>query len=211
MPTQAAFWDKTARKYAARPVANVPAYEDTLTRTRAYLHPQDKVLELGCGTGTTALKLAGDVGHLTATDVSSEMIAIGREKLADNGPGNVDFQVADIASAPATDGGYDAVLAFNMLHLVEDLPGALRVIHDRLKPGGVMISKSVGVGEANWLLRSVALPLLTLLGKAPFVHVMAAGDFDPVIAAAGFDIVETHTYQGMAPTRFIIARKVAHP
>ncbi|MEM1300630.1 MAG: class I SAM-dependent methyltransferase [Pseudomonadota bacterium] len=208
MPTQAAFWDKTARKYAARPVSNVPNYEDTLTRARAYLHPQDKALEIGCGTGTTALKLAGNVGHLVGTDISPEMIAIGREKLADGGPGNVTFEVADVMDLPSTDDGYDAVLAFNVLHLIEDLPGAVSAIRDRLKPGGVMISKSVGVGEANWFLRNLMLPALTLLGKAPFVHVMRAKDFDGIIAGAGFEVLETHTYQGMAPTRLIIARKV---
>lgn len=207
MPTQAAFWDKTARKYAARPVANVENYEDTLTRARAYLGAQDRALEIGCGTGTTALKLAGDVGHMHATDVSPEMITIAREKLDDGGPGNVTFAVADVTDLPTTDGGYDAILAFNVLHLIEDLPGAVSALHDRLKPGGVMISKSVGVGQANWLLRSIALPLLTLLGKAPFVHVMKAEDFDGIISDAGFEILETHTYQGMAPSRLIIARK----
>lgn len=207
MPTQAAFWDKTARKYAARPVANVENYEDTLSRTRAHLDATDQVLEIGCGTGTTALKLADDVRHLVATDVSPEMIAIAREKLADNGPENVSFEVADVMDLPIAENGYDAILAFNVLHLIEDLPGALKALHDRLKPGGLLISKSVGVGEANWLLRRVALPLLSMLGKAPFVHVMKAEDFDDIISEAGLEILETHTYQGMAPTRLIVAKR----
>lgn len=207
MPSQAAFWDKTARKYAARPVSNVENYEDTLTRTRAHLDPQDRVLEIGCGTGTTALKLAADVGHLIGTDVSSEMIAIAREKLADGGADNVAFEVADVMDLPTADEGYDAILAFNVLHLIEDLPTAVRAIRDRLKPGGVMISKSVGVAETNWFLRGLMLPVLTMLGKAPFVHVMRADAFDDIVSEAGFEIVEAHTYQGMAPTRLIIARK----
>jgi hypothetical protein len=36
---------------------------------------------------------------------------------------------------------------------------------------------------------------------------MRAEDFDRVIQEAGFEIVETHTYTGMAPSRFIVARK----
>lgn len=74
------FWDGIARKYAARPIKNMPAYERTLERAQSYLAAGDHALEVGCGTGTTALKLAPHVRHITATDVSAEMIAIAREK-----------------------------------------------------------------------------------------------------------------------------------
>ena len=55
------FWDGIAEKYAKRPISDMAAYEYTLGRTRSYLKPEDQVLELGCGTGSTALLLAGDV------------------------------------------------------------------------------------------------------------------------------------------------------
>src|SRR5262249_9010493 len=48
----ARFWDRAARKYAAGRIADMPGYERTLERTRHYLKRSDKVLELGCGTGT---------------------------------------------------------------------------------------------------------------------------------------------------------------
>ena len=206
MLNQATFWDKIARKYAAKPVDDEPAYEDTLARTRAYLGADDVVLELGCGTGTTALKLADAVGHITATDISPEMIAIANEKLGADGPGQVEFRASGIEDALRPDGGYDAVLAFNLLHLVEDLPGAVRTIRGLLKPGGVFISKSGAVAEAGWFLRRVMIPAMQLIGKAPYLNPLKTADFDRIIAGEGFDIVETHTYSGMAPTRFIVAR-----
>jgi len=67
MQNQASFWDKTAKKYAAQPIGNMDAYTETLVRTRTYLHPDHKVLELGCGTGTTALRLADAVADYTAS------------------------------------------------------------------------------------------------------------------------------------------------
>ena len=76
MPTSEGFWNKTAEKYAATPIKDMASYEETLTRTRGYLGPEDNVLELGCGTGTTALKLAPSVAHLTGSDISEGMIAI---------------------------------------------------------------------------------------------------------------------------------------
>ena len=64
------FWDRIAPKYAKSPVRDQQAYEATLARTRSYLGAEDKVLELGCGTGSTALILADAVAEYTATDLS---------------------------------------------------------------------------------------------------------------------------------------------
>jgi cyclopropane fatty-acyl-phospholipid synthase-like methyltransferase len=55
---QAAFWNGMARRYAASPVRNPENWEKTLELTRARLAPEAEVLELGCGTGSTALRLA---------------------------------------------------------------------------------------------------------------------------------------------------------
>lgn len=80
--SDARFWDRTSRKYAMGKIADQAGYERTLDRTRALFGASDKVLELGCGTGTTALRLAGAVQHYLATDFSAGMIAIANEKLA---------------------------------------------------------------------------------------------------------------------------------
>jgi SAM-dependent methyltransferase len=94
MTTSATFWDKRAEGYAAQPIRNMPAYEDTLARVRRYLSPSDAVLEIGCGTGTTALKLADGVRHYTATDYAQGMIDIGVRKAAEQGADNVTFHRA---------------------------------------------------------------------------------------------------------------------
>ena len=80
--SDARFWDRTSRKYATGAIADQAGYERTLDRTRALLGSNDRVLELGCGTGTTALRLAGDVQEYLATDISAGMIAIANEKHA---------------------------------------------------------------------------------------------------------------------------------
>jgi arsenite methyltransferase len=54
----ARFWNGIAEKYAAQPVANVPAFERKKAITREHLRPDSSVLELGCGTGTLALETA---------------------------------------------------------------------------------------------------------------------------------------------------------
>ena len=72
------FWDKIARRYATDPIKDVAGYERTLDRTLHYFSSTDTVLELGCGTGTTALRLAPHVSRMVAADLSGEMIKISR-------------------------------------------------------------------------------------------------------------------------------------
>src|SRR5690606_14167253 len=80
--SKARFWNRIARKYARDPIADLAGYERTLQRVQALLSKKHEVLEIGCGTGTTALRLAPATRRLVATDISEQMIAIAGEKLA---------------------------------------------------------------------------------------------------------------------------------
>ena len=78
--TAQAFWDRHAPKYAKQPIAEPTAYEEKLRRVTALLRPTDHVLEVGCGTGGTAQHLARFAAHVTATDLSGEMIRIAKAR-----------------------------------------------------------------------------------------------------------------------------------
>ena len=54
MVSSEAFWDGVADKYAKTPIPDEADYAYTLERVRAHLKPGDRVLEIGCGTGSTA-------------------------------------------------------------------------------------------------------------------------------------------------------------
>lgn len=202
------FWDRIARKYATHKIADVAGYERTLERTRHYLGGHEQAFEFGCGTGTTALKLAPSVGHITATDISSEMIAIARDKARAEGCGNATFEVARPEAAPWPDGSFDVAFGFNVLHLVPDRAAALRGVHRLLRPGGLFISKTPCLKEMNPLIR-IAVPLMQLIGKAPHVAFLSAEDLEREITAAGFEIIERarHGSRGKDVRPFIVARK----
>jgi ubiquinone/menaquinone biosynthesis C-methylase UbiE len=204
----ARFWDGVARKYATSRIKDMPGYERTIERTQHFLSSSDTVLEIGCGTGTTALKLAPFVASIAGSDVSTEMVAIAREKAIALGCQNAEFTVAVAESSPGLDGSYDAVLAFNLLHLISDRPSTLARIHRLLKPGGLFISKTPCLSEMNPLIR-VAVPLMRLVGKAPFVSLFAAPALEAEIAGAGFIINERERHgNGRKDARiFIVARK----
>jgi ubiquinone/menaquinone biosynthesis C-methylase UbiE len=202
------FWDRMARKYAAHAIADVVGYERTLERTRHYLKGGETAFEFGCGTGTTALKLAPSVAHIMATDISGEMIAIAREKARAEGCGNATFEVARPEAAPWPAGTFDVALGFNVLHLVAERAAALRGVHRLLRSGGLFISKTPCLMEMNPVLR-IAVPLMRLIGKAPHVAFFSADDLESEIAAAGFEIVELarHGSRGKDVRPFVVARK----
>lgn len=207
----ARFWNRTARKYAKGRISDEAGYERTLERTRALLKPNDRVLELGCGTGTTAIRLAGGVKDYLATDISAGMITIAEERK--HAAGSFPNLVFSTATAQTLEPGpqpFNAVLGFNYLHLVRDLPGTVKHIHSLLAPQGLFITKTPCVGDMNRLIRLV-LPAMRAIGKAPYAGVFSAAELCRHIGAGGFDILamEIHATRGNDNRPYIVAQKVS--
>ncbi len=207
MTSPDSFWDKAAPKYAKSPISDIDGYRATLERTISHLKPTDRVLEIGCGTASTAMDIAPHVTHLIATDLSPVMIDIAREKLWDASLRNVDLRVAPAdQAAQATDAPFDAILALNLLHLVPDQEAVLAHIHGALKPGGLFISKTACLGE-RWFFKPL-VGLMRLIGKAPYVTHQRTDELRRAIVAQGFSVVEELTQTGAAPRLYLVARKV---
>lgn len=203
------FWDRMAESYSKQPVKDEGAYQRTLERTSDLLKPTDEVLELGCGTGSTALRLAPGVKSYLATDVSTGMIEIANKKLESSPTPSLSFRVETVEASLAEEAQFNAILAFNLLLLLRDIPGTLRSIHSRLKEGGLFVSKTECCGEMNVLFK-LALPIARAVGKAPYVNAFREPQLLEQIKAAGFEIVKKELHGSKGPDRrpFIVARKV---
>jgi len=200
------FWDRRAAAYARKPVPDEDAYERTLARVRAHLRATDRVLELGCGTGTTALKLAASAQDILATDYSAEMIAIATAKARTEGVTNVRFRKCTLDETELAAGSFDVVLAMNLLHLFDDIPARLRRIHELVRAGGLFISKTPCIGDQGLVLR-VAIPLLHAVGLAPCVSFVTERSLAADIATAGFNVEETGMYPKKSRSFLVVARK----
>ncbi|WP_316015168.1 class I SAM-dependent methyltransferase [Roseobacter sp. HKCCA0434] len=202
--TDAQFWTREAPAYAARPVGNVPAWDATLARVRAWMPPEAEILEFGCGTGSSAIRLADAAAHITATDYAEGMIAQAKAKPA---PANLTFLTAAPGDPTLAGRRFDMVMAFNLLHLIRDLDGTLAQMRDHLAPGGLLVTKSVCLG-GRWRVFMPVIGALRLVGKAPYVRFMTRAGLETAIDRAGFEILETGDYPARPPSRLVIARRI---
>ena len=205
-PKAAKFWNRIAAKYARDPVADEAAYQYKLDRTASFLTPEMTLLEVGCGTGTTALYHAPRVKSVLATDFSSAMIDIAKAKAAKTGATNTTFQVTSIENLPAPDRPYDMIMAHSFLHLVNDIDSVLTKIRSLLAPGGLFVSSTVCIRDMNPILPLV-LPIAGRTGLIPMVRSMRGPEVIAKIENAGFEILE-HWRPNKKGSIFIIAQAI---
>ncbi|MEM8569267.1 MAG: class I SAM-dependent methyltransferase [Pseudomonadota bacterium] len=199
------FWDKFAPRYAKMKIHNQENYEKKLGEAREFLSKDMNVLELGCGTGTTAIKLALSVRHIRATDFSEGMLAIARSRADTARISNVAFELADAQFLSTLEAQFDAAIAFNLLHLVPDPDQVIGEIAAVLKPGGVFISSTFCFGDGRNLLQPIA-KLGHRFGLLPSIHFLKSETLLQTMISHG--LLEERMWQhGRGKTAFIIVRK----
>jgi SAM-dependent methyltransferase len=113
---------------------------DTAFEAVAESQPR-RVLEVGCGMGNFAERLARETSaEVVATDLSPRMVELARER-------GLDARVADVQELPFDDDEFDCAVANAMLYHVEDVDRALSELARVLEPGGKLVA--VTIGEAH--------------------------------------------------------------
>jgi SAM-dependent methyltransferase len=113
---------------------------DTAFDAVADLQPR-RVLEVGCGMGNFAERIVRQTSaEVVATDLSSRMVELARER-------GLDARVGDVQELPFDDGEFECAVANAMLYHVEDLDRALSELARVLEPGGKLVA--VTIGEAH--------------------------------------------------------------
>jgi 2-polyprenyl-3-methyl-5-hydroxy-6-metoxy-1,4-benzoquinol methylase len=142
-------------------------HRENLRKTKKYLNPGDVVLDFGCGTGNQSIGVAGDVKEVYGIDISSKMIEIAKLKLDPDKNPNVHFTHTTLFDGRLKNESFDVILAFNILHYLEDTQEVMRRINELLKPGGFFISSTECMGEENKkkLSRCFSLGMLSIMSK----------------------------------------------
>ncbi|HVU24937.1 MAG TPA: methyltransferase domain-containing protein [Opitutus sp.] len=127
----------------------------------AQLAAGHRVLDLASGTGDPALMVAarvGPAGHVVATDLAPQMLAIARANADRAGLRNLSFEPADAHSLPYADASFDRVTCRLGVMFFWDCPRALREIRRVLKPGGVATFLAWGPAEEQDYMRTAMAP-----------------------------------------------------
>lgn len=208
MQTTPRFWNRIARKYARDPIANPQAYEAKLEMTRALFTPDSEVLEVACGTGSTALLHAPHVRRIVATDFSAGMLEIARAKAAAEGVDNVEFRqvrLEEIDEGPT----FDVVKAMSLIHLLPDPEAGVRRMAGFVRPGGYLVTSTASL--TGWTrLIALASPLLNALGLIPLVRALSRDQLVAMMRNAGLTVqTDWQPEGGGTMAVFIIAQKPA--
>jgi ubiquinone/menaquinone biosynthesis C-methylase UbiE len=96
----------------------------------------ERVLDLGCGAGHTALAFAPRVAEVVAVDLAEAMLAQGRRLARERGIGNVDFRLGDVERLAFPDSSFDVVTSRFSAHHYPAPERALAEVVRVLRPGG---------------------------------------------------------------------------
>jgi len=143
--------DSTRAQHGARAVfgrradfyTTSPTHTDRVTIDRllamAPIGPQDTWLDIGTGTGHTALALAEQVRCVIGSDLTPEMLNEAVGLTLESGVTNVSWHLADVHGLPYLDASFEGVTCRRAAHHFTDIDLALREILRVLPPGGWLL------------------------------------------------------------------------
>jgi ubiquinone/menaquinone biosynthesis C-methylase UbiE len=109
------------------------------TVTNLKLQAGAKVLDVGCGTGASALPAAqavGKSGFVVGVDLASRLLERAHTKALAAGLDNVEFRLADMTALKYPDDSFDAVVSVFSIFFVPDMEGLVRELWRMVRPGG---------------------------------------------------------------------------
>jgi ArsR family transcriptional regulator len=120
----------------------------------------DSVLDAGTGTGRMLELLAPHIKRGVGIDVSAEMLAIARDRLARSGVGHCQVRLGDVYRLPFFEGGkhesFDAAIFHQVLHYLDDPQAAVREAMRVVKPGGRILIADFAPHQLGFLRRDHA-------------------------------------------------------
>ena len=166
------------RRYVRRLFATIADRYDFITRFLSYgqdrrwkerlvelaaVSPDDRLLDLACGTGDILLHAAPGAKRAVGLDVTHRMLQLARTRTRSGG--HVEWLCGDMTALPLRAASFDVVTTGYGLRNVPDLGAAIGEIHRVLASGGRLLSLDFNRPE-NSVVRAVYLSYLTVVGSA---------------------------------------------
>jgi ubiquinone/menaquinone biosynthesis C-methylase UbiE len=173
----------------------VHAQGDDLERMASLVgHRPDAIaLDMGCGGGHAAFRLAPLVGKVVACDISEPMLRVVADEAERRGFGNVVTKRSAAESLPCPSGSFDVAVTRYSAHHWRDVPAGLAQMHRVLKPGGMAIVMDVATPGVPLL--DTWLQSLELLRDPSHVRNASPDEWRAALTTAGFSVGEVTTYR----------------
>lgn len=145
-------FDRAAATYDQTGIEFFGTVGRTLVR-RSDPQPGERVLDLGCGLGASALPTAervGPSGHVLGLDLAPGMVEGLRARASAAGLANLECRVGDAEAPDVEPGAWDLVQASLVLFFLPDLRAALEAYRRLLRPGGRLAFSWFGRDDARW-------------------------------------------------------------
>lgn len=202
-----AFWNRRSEVFDKQVLSVYEnAYKKTVKRSAAFLKKEDRVFEIGCGTGVATIPLSKYVKEITATDISENMIQKAREKAKNQSKDNIVFQTGELTEMEVKPESYDAVAAYNVLLYMKNQEEVLKKIYEILKPGGIFLSATDCLGR-NLSKDSVKKFWKSKLHLMPYVVFDTPISLMRKIQKNDFEVMEIVNLHKNPPNIFIAAKK----
>jgi ubiquinone/menaquinone biosynthesis C-methylase UbiE len=179
-------------------------YKKILFHLDSEMESTQKILDIGTGTGIIPFSVCPKVMSVVATDISTEMITIAKQKQVSSNIGNIDFQVQDAYNLPFPDKSFDVVIAANLLHLLFEPEISISEAKRVLKDNGIFIAPTLCAGE-NF--RSKAMANISLIAGIRFVNKWSTKEFEDMLIRNGLVISKTIKINGRFPSMYCVTRK----
>jgi ubiquinone/menaquinone biosynthesis C-methylase UbiE len=148
---------------------------------------RERVLDVGCGPGATALAFAARVASVVALDLTPAMLAQARKTAAERGLDNLRFELGNAADLPFPDASFDVVASRLAAHHVADPQAMVREVARVLAPGGMfLLSDTIAPEDPA---RDTFLNAFELLRDPSHVRDHRLSEWQAMFRAAGLEPV----------------------
>lgn len=142
--------------------------------------PNERILDLGCGTGQLTAEIAATGAEVVGIDRSEAAIT----KAKENFP-QIEFQVADGANFQF-DKPFDAVFSNAALHWIQPPAAAIKCIWRSLKPQGRLVAEFGGKGNIESIITAFNSVVTSPYNPWYFPTI---GEYSTLLERAGFEVV----------------------
>lgn len=117
------------------------------TIDRLSLHSGNRILDVCCGSGASAIPAAvcvGSTGQVIGMDLAESLLQLARHKAQQQGLENIEFRCGDFETLGLPDESFDAIVCVFGIFFVPDMSAAIRELWRMVRPGGKLAITSWG-------------------------------------------------------------------